>query len=86
MKILPLGLWYQCFMGEFYVSKIAELREAKGLTQNQLAALIGVDPSTLRNWESGRNGLRQLVSIAKLCEALDVAPGQLVQIDQNQVS
>lgn len=33
---------------------IAELRRSMGLTQTDLAGLIGVPVSTLRNWEQGR--------------------------------
>lgn len=38
-------------MEDIYVSRVAELRKSKDLTQRQLADLIGVDPSTIRNWE-----------------------------------
>lgn len=32
---------------------LAELRRAKGLTQRQLAALLGVTPGAVANWEVG---------------------------------
>jgi len=53
------------------VSKVAELRKRKGFTQRQLADSIGVDPSTIRNWERDRGGIETFVKIAKLCKALD---------------
>jgi transcriptional regulator with XRE-family HTH domain len=34
---------------------IRELREAAGMTQLELATQIGVTPSTVYNWERGRN-------------------------------
>ncbi len=34
---------------------IRELREAVGLTQAQLAARLNCTPSTVYNWERGRN-------------------------------
>lgn len=34
---------------------IRELREAAGLTQLQLANRVGVTPSAVYNWETGRN-------------------------------
>ncbi|WP_017324823.1 helix-turn-helix domain-containing protein [Synechococcus sp. PCC 7336] len=66
-------------MGEIYVSKVAELREARGLTQRQLADLVGVDPSTIRNWERDRGGVQSFVKLAKLCEALDCVPPDLFE-------
>lgn len=55
-------------IGEF----IASRREAMGLTQSELAELLGVRQSTIGNWESGRNDVRrhQFVAVA---EALQVA-------------
>lgn len=32
---------------------IKRLRESRGMTQNQLAAAIGVGPRTVTNWETG---------------------------------
>lgn len=58
-------------MGETYLSKVAELRKKKELTQRKLADLIGVDPSTIRNWERDRGGVDMFVKLAKLCKALD---------------
>ena len=64
-------------MGEIYVSQVKKLREARGLTQRQLADIVGVDPSTIRNWESGRSSVDLFVKFAKLCNALDSAPDDL---------
>lgn len=59
------------------MSKVAELRERAGLTQRQLADLVDVDPSTIRNWERNRNSVDAFVRVAKLCEALNCSPDQL---------
>lgn len=67
----------RCFMGEFYVSRIAELREQAGLTQRQLADLIDVDPSTIRNWERNRSSIEAFIRFARLCSALECQPDQL---------
>ena len=64
-------------MGEIYVSKIAELREQAGLTQRQLADLVDVDPSTVRNWERNRSSADSFVKFAKLCDALQCGPHEL---------
>ncbi|KYC42092.1 hypothetical protein WA1_19015 [Scytonema hofmannii PCC 7110] len=57
---------------------IAKLREKTGLTQKQLADLIGVDPSTIRNWERGK-GMEMFVRVAKLCELLECQPTDLIE-------
>ena len=66
-------------MEEFYVSKIAELREQAGLTQRQLADMIDVDPSTVRNWERNRSSIEAFVRFARLCEALKCKPEDLYE-------
>jgi transcriptional regulator with XRE-family HTH domain len=58
-------------MQKIYVSKVAQLRKQKNLTQRQLADLVGVDPSTVRNWERDRGGIETFVKLAKLCKTLD---------------
>lgn len=64
-------------MGEIYVSKVAELRKKRELTQRQLADLVGVDPSTIRNWERNRNSTDTFVKLARLCEVLECTPADL---------
>jgi transcriptional regulator with XRE-family HTH domain len=64
-----------------YVSRLTELRKNKNLTQRQLADLVGVDPSTIRNWERNRGGIEVFVRIAKLCEVLDCNPHDLYSED-----
>lgn len=68
-------------MGEIYVSKVAELRKQKNLTQRQLADLVGVDPSTVRNWERDRDGTKTFAKIAKLCEVLNCSPSDLFAVE-----
>ncbi len=66
-------------MGENYVSKVAKLREEKGLTQRQIAETLNVDVSTVRNWEKSRDGVKMFVRVAKLCELFDCQPTDLFE-------
>ena len=49
------------------VSKLTELRNKAGLTQAQLAVLVGVTTNTIQNWEK-EDGLSQLEKYLKLAE------------------
>jgi len=58
---------------------IAKLREKRGLTQRQLADVVGVTETTIANWEKGRSGLAWFVRIDRLCRALAVEPSDLYE-------
>lgn len=59
--------------------KIAELREARGLTQEELAKLAGVDKSYISLLEAGRRGAKaNLETISKLARALRVSADELL--------
>lgn len=64
-------------MGEIPVSCVAELRKRLDLTQRQLADLVGVTETTVRNWENNRSGVEWFERIAKLCDALQCTPSDL---------
>ncbi len=66
-------------MGENYVSRVAKLREEKGLTQRRVAEALDVDVSTVRNWEKSRDGVKMFVRVAKLCELFDCDPQDLFE-------
>jgi DNA-binding XRE family transcriptional regulator len=52
-------------------SPLVGLRESVGLTQEALAAALGVTDHTVRNWEKGRTEARLTIKQMKiLCELL----------------
>lgn len=55
--------------------RVQELRVARGLTQDQFAELLSLDPSYLRRIEGGRInlGVRKLVQVAELLGCVSVA-------------
>lgn len=61
-------------------SKIAALRDQKGLTQLELALAIGVTETTIANWEKGRSGLPLVLQLIKLCRILDCTLEDLVEV------
>ena len=52
--------------------RIAAVRKAKGLTQEQLGALLDVSRQAVSKWESGQT-VPDALTIARLCEALQVS-------------
>ncbi len=66
-------------MGKIPVSRIAALREAKGLTQAELARLIGVDTSTIRNLERNRSGLSAILRVVNLCKVFNCSAEDLIE-------
>lgn len=61
------------------MSRVAKLREEKGLTQRQIAETLNVDVSTVRNWEKSRDGVKMFVRVAKLCELFNCQPADLFE-------
>lgn len=66
-------------MGEIPVSKIAALREAKGMTQAELAQALNVDISTIRNLERNRSGINAILRVVMLCEIFDCQAKDLIE-------
>lgn len=56
--------------------RLKEIRKRKGLTQEQLAELIGMDTVNVSKLELGEH-LPKKENIEKLCEALDIEPKEL---------
>ena len=57
---------------------LKEIRRSKGVTQRQLAAAVGVDFSYISKVENDRMPPPAADTIVKICEALGVAPDELL--------
>lgn len=57
--------------------RIAEARTQAGLTLRALAARVGIDHSTLSNYEAGRRPLR-VVQLIVIARAIGIAPAALL--------
>jgi len=58
--------------------RIKELREAKNLSQEQLAELVGVRQATISNHERGKASRIDFSLMENLAAALGVGPGALL--------
>jgi len=59
-----------------YGSRIKSIRKQRGLTQGELAALVGVEQPTIQRWESGARE-PSFVHILSVCESLQTSPSAL---------
>jgi len=71
-----LGYWSMADFGK----NLIELRKVRGLTQQNLADLLDVQPRLLGRWERGQ-GKPQFDYILKLAEVLEVSLDQLLKGD-----
>ena len=58
--------------------KIRQLREAQGMTLEELGKKVGVGKSTIRKWETGMIANMRRDKIKKVADALGVSPGYLM--------
>ena len=79
---------YYCKAKYKEVAKLTELkrrRVEKNLTQEQLAAIIGVGQSAIANWETGMRK-PDVITLIQLAKALDcTADDLLVDIKEKEV-
>jgi len=61
---------------KLFSERLYELREKRGLSQQRLSELAGLNRNYVSDVERGRRN-PCLGNIVKLAEALDVAPGEL---------
>lgn len=69
-------------MASFLAENIASTRRAAGLTQEDLAAKIGVSRQTVSDWERG-DAVPDLFNAAKIAQALDVTVDSLINFDSH---
>lgn len=60
--------------------RIREIRQQRGMNQQELSALIGVALSTVSEIERGNKGMR-LMTFIKIAEALQVSADVLLRMD-----
>lgn len=60
---------------------LKSLRRAKGLTQKEFAALIGVDQSSVTQWETGKTHPRY-TRFNKMCEVLGCTVDELMKEEE----
>lgn len=72
-------------MNELFKDRLISLREAKGLSQKELAALSGMAPTQLARYECGKAVPRRAAT-ARLAIALSVDPAFLVNGKLNDSS
>ena len=64
--------------GVYKISKIAQERKARGMTQEQLAQISGVHRVTIARIESGEIS-PNLRTLERLAEAMGVTVGELIE-------
>lgn len=62
-------------------TKIKSARKIKGLTQHELADLIGVKNTSVCNWENNTNK-PDVDSLELLCGYLEISPAWLLSVDE----
>lgn len=70
---------YKSAMGQIPVSNIKTLRKRAGLRQRDIARALNVAESTVRGWESGREGVETFARVARLCSLLGCQASDLVR-------
>lgn len=65
--------------------KIKELRIKKGLTQQELGDLLGIQKAAVNKYETGRVVNLKRSTIKRLCEIFDVMPDELLGLEESGV-
>jgi transcriptional regulator with XRE-family HTH domain len=65
---------------------LLKARKDKGLTQSQLAAMVGVAVATISRWETGEIGSMRIDRIEKVASVLGITPATILGIKEKQLS
>jgi transcriptional regulator with XRE-family HTH domain len=57
--------------------RLASIRQVRGLSQSELAAKTGLEPSAVSHFETGRR-LPSMGNLKVLCDALDISADYLI--------
>ena len=71
-------------MAESFGERLKTLRKKAGLTQPELAYLVGVHETTIRRWESNDKYIASIDDIKKLARALGVSVDDLLHENRTQ--
>lgn len=63
-----------------FKERLKEMRIDAGMSQTDLAIMVGVTPRTIQNYEYGKRRPANVEIAARLAEALGVSVGQLLGI------
>lgn len=66
------------------IIRLRALREARGLSQQRLGELAAVRQATISELESGKKQRLDFEILDRLCTALGVAPGELLEQEKGR--
>jgi putative transcriptional regulator len=66
--------------------RLKEIRESRGLSQNDLARLCDLTVNTISNYERGTKKQYSHELLEKFCKALNCQPGDLFSIERELVA
>lgn len=66
------------------MTKLQDIRKARGISQTQLAAAIGVGKQVIQAYEQGRRDINkaQGITLYKLAKALDVRMIDIMELEE----